>query len=445
MVTRDYAESRAPVLRARAGLSAATGWLGRAGHSPLVRAVLISRLLVLAAGAFAALFTAPVTGWALLDPTRVSSSLGAVGNLLTASIVRWDAIHYLGIATQGYKPAADTGFFPFYPLLIRLLGWVVSSNVVAGILISFASFAIGLTLLHRLAAEELGHRTADSTVLLLAFAPLTVFFTALYTESLFLALSVGTFYLARRGQFTWACVAAACATLTHVEGIALWAPVAYMFWEAKGGSRDLRTLRSWDAAALLLPPAALLGLFFYMHANGFGWLAPLLGAKPTGHGHSISPFFSVADHSRDALVRTITGPFVTIWDAFQAGGRGIAQTLSGVNPLLPGSGNLFSIGFQNAVYLVVLLITLAALAGAWRILPRPYAIYATLVILVFTMSDVNLIPLRAFDRYMLSLFPLWMMAAKWLDERKLLRGVLIISPCLLTFYTIEFTRWVMIG
>jgi hypothetical protein len=358
--------------------------------------------------------------------------------------VRWDSIHYLSIASQGYKPAGDTGFFPFYPLLIRGLGWVLSSDVLAGIVISIVSFAVGLVLLHRIAREELGERVADATVLLLAFAPLTVFFSAIYTESLFLALSVGTFYLARRGHFRWACVTAAFTTVTHVEGIALLAPVAYMLWEANGHRRDLRQLRSWNAAALLLPPAALMSLFFYMHEIGFGWLAPVLGAKATGHGHSIAPIFPPV-HSAEALVRTVVGPVVTIWHAFQAGGLGIAQTLNGVNPLLPGDGNMFSIGFQNLVYLIVLLICLAALASAWRLLPKAYAIYATLVVLVFTMSDVNLIPLRAFDRYMLPLFPLWMMAAKWLDERRVLRWVLVISPCLVTLYTIEFTRWVMIG
>jgi hypothetical protein len=137
---------------------------------------------------------------------------------------------------------------------------------------------------------------------------------------------------------------------------------------------------------------------------------------------------------------------VTVWHAINSGALGIAQTLHGVRPLLPSDGNLFSVGFQNLIYLIVLLICVCAAVGAWRLLPRAFAIYATLVILVFTMSVVAIIPLRSFDRYMLPIFPLWMMAAKWLDERRLLlRAVLVVSPCLLAFYTIEFTRWVLVA
>lgn len=406
----------------------------------LVWIVIGSRFLVIASGVIGGMIHR-IGGWQGVDPTRLSSSFGSVGNLLLSSSVRWDSIHYLGIAAQWYKPAADTGFFPFYPLLIRVVGWVVSSDVIAALLISAASFGIGLVLLHRITREELGERVADATVLLLAFAPLTLFFTAVYTESLFLALSVGTFYLARQGRFTWACVTAACASLTHVEGITLWAPVAYMFWQAHGERRSLRPLLSRDGAALLLPPGAFVGLLAYFRLLGFGWLAPFTGSTPTGYGYSISPIIPPGS----GLGRHVVGPFITIWDALVAGASGIAATLDGTRPLAPGAGNLFSVGFQNVVYLIVLLIALTALSGVWRLLPKAYGIYATLVILVFTMSVVDVIPLRALDRYMMPLFPLWMVAAKWLNERKLLRIVVTFSALLAAFYTLEFARWVMVA
>ena len=63
---------------------------------------------------------------------------------------------------------------------------------------------------------------------------------AVYTESLFLALSVGAFYLARRQRFAWACVTAAAAALTHVEGVLLVAPLAYMYWRDRGRPLVLR-------------------------------------------------------------------------------------------------------------------------------------------------------------------------------------------------------------
>ncbi len=407
----------------------------------LLVAVLASRLLVLGSGAAAALLTGRVAGWQFADPTRLTQSFGRLGNVLLAASVRWDSLHYLSIAQQGYRPAADTGFFPFYPLLIRALSTVLGSGVAAGLLISYTSLAIALTLLHRLTREELGRRAADATVLLLAFAPLSVFFSAIYTESLFLALSVGTIYLARRGHFAPACLTAACGTLTHAEGMVLFAPLAHLYWVRRGRPRSLRPLIDRQLAALCLPPLALAGLSLYMRVQGFGWLAWITGSHATGHGHSIAPLSS----GQTIFVRSFYGPLVTVWDAFTAGVTGLSQTLHGYPTVLPGVGDVFTIGFQNLVYLVVLVITLAALYETWRRLPAVYAIYATFVVLLFTASVVAVIPLRAFDRYMLPAFPLWMSAAGWLTQRRLLTGVLVLSALLSVFYTVEFSRWAMIA
>ncbi|RDJ93342.1 hypothetical protein B4Q13_22535, partial [Lacticaseibacillus rhamnosus] len=53
----------------------------------------------------------------------------------------------------------------------------------------------------RLTVLELGEATADLTVRLLAFGPMAVFLSAIYTESVFLALSSGAFYAGRRGRW----------------------------------------------------------------------------------------------------------------------------------------------------------------------------------------------------------------------------------------------------
>ena len=428
----------------------ATSWLRQRSISvervPTIAWLVIgSRLLVLASGVVGGTFDR-IPGWQPLDPTRVSSSFGWLGNLLLGTSVRWDSIHFLSIAEHGYKPAADTQFFPAYPVLIHVVTWIVGSAVAAGVIISVGAFATALVLLHRLAREIFDARVADATLLLLAFAPLSLFFTAIYTESLNLALAVGTFYLARRGHFRSACVTAACATLTHIDGIALGPAVAYMLWEARGRRRDLRQLFSWDAVALLLPLAAFGGLALYMHELGFPWLAAINGANPTGHGYSIAPIPVPATHPVPGeLARLVDGPAVTIWRAISAGFWGLDQTIHGAVLVAPGLGNLFTIPFQNLIYLGVLAIALSALAGAWRLLPKGYAIYATGAVLIYTVSVVTIIPLLSFDRYMLPVFPLWMVAARWLNERRLLRAVLILSSLCLVFYTLEFARWVMIA
>lgn len=396
-------------------------------RAPTMAAVFASRLLVLAAGATGALFTKRVHFWSEFDPMHITSHLGSAGDVLAAPLARWDSIHYLEIAQHGYTRAANTAFYPLYPLLIHTLAWIVPSEVLAGAMISSAAFAVALSLLYRLTREELGEATARTTVLLLAFAPLSFFFTAVYTESLFLALVVASFYLARRQWFVWAGLAAAAAALTHVEGILLTAPLAWMYWRSKGHALGVRVLRSWGAASLAMPATALAGFCVYLHAQGYGWLAPV-GTANTG-----------------IYRRSLVGTPVMVWRAIDAGVSGLTQTLHGARPIEPADGGPFAIGFQNLVYLILLLIAVAAFVAAWRRLPREYTLYAFFSLIVITSSAVAGTPLQSFDRYLLGIFPLWMGAAAWLEQRGLTRPVLLLSSGVLVFYTVEFSRWVFIA
>jgi hypothetical protein len=394
---------------------------------PLWAAILCSRLLIMGAAAAGALLSSRVHGWAQFDPGRLSSSLGSLGNILAAASVRWDAIRYLNIAQHGYLTASQTVSFPLYSVLIRAVAAVIPSAVLAGVLISVASFVTGLTMLRSLVREELGERTADATILLLTFAPLSFYFTAIYTESLFMALAVGTFYFGRQGRFTLACLLAAGAALTHIEGVLLVVPLAIMWW------RSERQLSRQPGGAIAhywplgLAPVALAGFFTYMYARGFGLLAPITNQNQAG------------------FHRTLVGTPVMLWRALEAGVVGMRGLLHGMPLVLPGLGAPFSVDFQNVVYLVVLLISLLALASAWDRLPKEYAIFAGLTMLLCTSSAARQTPLLAYDRYMLPIFPLWIGAAAWLSERRILPVALILSAGALSFYTFEFARWVFIA
>jgi hypothetical protein len=55
-------------------------------------------------------------------------------------------------------------------------------------------------------------------------------------------------------------------------------------------------------------------------------------------------------------------------------------------------------------------------------------------------------PLEGLDRYLLVVFPLWMVAGNWLAER---RGALVLaglaSTALMIFYAYEFAAWAFLG
>jgi hypothetical protein len=383
-------------------------------------AFFVSRLIALTGGIAGAGLGHRVDQWSSVDPARVTQGFGAVGNLLTGSAVRWDALAYLGIAEHGYTHARWSAFFPLYPLLMSAFGWLVRSDVAAGIVISGVSFWVALMLVHRLTALERGPRAADATVILLAFAPLSFFFSAVYTESLFLALSVGAIYAARIGRFRLGAVLAALAAVTRVTGILLVVPLAIMRIRANG--RPDRHL-GW----LLLAPGALLAYLGYLAAHGYGWLSPFtqqVGATSARH---------------------VGGPISTIAAALSAGWNGLTATARGVPAVSFGLTGPFSLSFDSVVLLGVLALSIWGLVLVWRYLPVAYGAYAGLTLLVVLSSSTTLQPLDAIDRYVLTIFPLWMAAGAWTAERHMTRPIAALGALLLAFYSVAFATWAFVA
>jgi hypothetical protein len=384
------------------------------------RALLASRLLVVLAGACGVLTGSAGRPW---GPTNIG--LGRVGNALAGSAVRFDANWYLAIAHHGYT-ATGTGsraFWPLYPELIRVLGYVVGSDVVAGVAISLASFAAALVLLHRLTELELGQRAADATILLLAFAPLSFFFSAVYTESLFLLLSVGAIYAARRERWFIACGLAGLATLTRSTGIALIVPLVLMLrpWRAL----NWRMLDWRRAAPLLLVPAPLAAYLAWLALTGHPWLAPF--------------------ESEAAWQRLTVGPVLGIVAAALTAVRSGAEIATGAAVYHPTQSGVLT---PDAESIFLLLVTIAAgfvLVAGWRRLPRHYGAYAATALMICVSSPVSGQPLQSVDRYLLTIFPLWMTAGAWVAKRRLQKPAVIISSVALVFYTFWFSRYAFIA
>lgn len=124
---------------------------------------------------------------------------------------RWDTGWYLSIANAGYvySPEAtaaanqqNIAFFPAYPLTVRFFSTVLGRQPLwTGVAISIVAFYFALIYLLRLARSELGDNDqAATTVILIAAYPFAVFFSAAYTESLFLLTLVGAVYHFRHNQ-----------------------------------------------------------------------------------------------------------------------------------------------------------------------------------------------------------------------------------------------------
>ena len=386
----------------------------------MIAAFAVSRAVVLVAGTAGAVLVARVAGWATVDPARLSERLGDVGNALAGAAVRWDSIGYIDIAQHGYTHAYETILFPLYPLLIAGIGRAVSSYVIAGVLISAVSYSVALLLLWRLTALELGEPAADATVILLMVAPVSLFFTAVYTESLFLALSVGSIYAARADRLALAALLAALASVTRITGILLVVPIGVMSWQRNHGHFDRRL------ALLTLAPLALFGMLAYLHGAGYGWLAPVRNQ----HDHRFDGF----------------GPIATLLSAVRAAATGLFSTLTGIQkPFAPWLGGPFSTQFDSVVLLIVLIVSACALTATLRVLPLAYGLYAGLALVACIFSQTRVQPLEGLDRYTLTIFPLWMAAGEWISTWRLLRPIAAICLVLLAFYSFEFATWAFIA
>jgi hypothetical protein len=405
----------------RPGARASSRRLAALRCSPVARAFVLSRLLVLAAGVAGGAHFRQLN-WQVFDPQLFSARLGGVGNLLAAGALRWDAIHYLQIAAHGYTAPGDTVFFPLYPALMWALGPLLGGPVFAGMAVSLVCFALALWLLHALTALELGPRAARATVGLLAFAPLAFFFSADYTESLFLALSVGCLYAARRERWRLAVGLGAAAALTRVPGVLLTIPLLIL--AAEQTPRARRRL-----AAIGLVPAALACFLAYLGVRGFGVLAPYMNQLGAEHAH------------------LDTGPIGALLMAVQAAAGGLRLLISGVERIYqPSILGALSIGAESVVLLAVLIADVLALRLVWRRLPRAYAAYTVALLALCVWSPTDGQPLASLDRYTLAIFPIWMVVGAWLAERERLRIlVCALGAVLLAFFTYQFATWAFVA
>ncbi|MGD0997267.1 MAG: mannosyltransferase family protein [Thermoleophilia bacterium] len=382
----------------------------------------LSRLVILAIG-FLARSTLPVLhprGAVLALPSVLYR--GVLGRLLDG----WtnsDAAWYLNIAQHGYVHRDSEAFLPLYPLLVHLLAGSGMGYVPAGIALALACFVAAAMLLYRLTADALGERTALWTVVFLSIAPTSFFFSAIYTESLFLFGSVALFFFAQCRQWLVAGLAGLLATLTRSAGLVLAVPLLLFYLQSVDW--QWRRIRAGILSMLLVPCGLTLYMVYLWSARG----DPLLFAKAQRHWH-----------------RYFAAPYVTVWQGVRCGYLGAAHLLAH-----DSLSHLSALAWQSSLDLVNLsnLVALVVVAGlmvlGWRRLAAPYNAYALLALLFLLFNPARAEPLMSLPRLALVVFPLLMALATATQKRPLVRA-LVVSLCLvgLAWLTARFVlfAWV---
>lgn len=194
------------------------------------------------------------------------------------TFARYDAGWYNQIATGGYAYAAggrnNLAFFPLYPLLMRwggrLLGGEQQDFYFAGIIVSWAAFALAMVLLYRLARLDLPHDGALRGVGYAAVFPSAYFFGVVYSESLFYLGLVGAVLALRTRRWMWAAIAGAMMTATRVNGVMFIPALALMAWQA-----DRSPGGRWRAALAVLGACGGFGAYcvynYWLSGDPFAW------------------------------------------------------------------------------------------------------------------------------------------------------------------------------
>lgn len=313
--------------------------------------------------------------------------IGYLEYSLIQNFMHWDAAWYVRIANEGYFGNQAAAFFPLYPYMIRGLNELSGlSYQVSGLLIANVAFLLALYLLIRLLAIDFSKQVTLRTLTLLIAFPTSFYFSAVYTESLFLFWTVGSFYFARNRNWWWVGIFGFFASLTRNTGILLILPIVYEYLAER--NFDWRRINS-DILPIVLIPT---GVFAYM----------LLLTNKIG-----DPWGFV--HAQRYWGRAFAWPWTTIWN-------GLLDLFFKHRPSLWSRINHT---FDTLIgYWEVVLTALSAVKQEWRI-RGSYWLYAASAVVVplFSPSIPNSY-FYSIPRFVIVLFPVFLIWALMLQRKR---------------------------
>jgi hypothetical protein len=377
------------------------------------------------------------TGPSLALQIRVPPHTGLT-HLIVDPFRNWDGLWYRLIAIEGYDlHSAQAAFWPLFPWAMRTLADLTGMSVdVAGYLIANISFFVALILLYKLVSLDFDERVARVTVWAIALFPTAFFFSAIYTESPFLMLLVGSLYAARRGNWWVAGIAGALAALTRSYGMFLVAPLGLLFIQERGFY-----LRRWIPTALA-PAMPLLGpgiFSWYLDNLDREWADKWLwkDVQEQWNRFSAMPWetmrYAFSQSPEGAKIRVRDG---ADWSWLRTLREDFTWTTIASQEWRDHVAN------SDTLELVCTLLFIGlALIGLWK-LPLYMSVYLLpgLIVPLFQPSSVHV--LMSMPRFGLTLFPLFVVIGILLAGRNwIARPLAILSTAMLVLLTIQFSTW----
>jgi len=293
---------------------------------------------------------------------------------------QWDGLWLQHVSTVGYPVhGQEATFFPVFPLLEHVTGWLLGGNYGAGGLLVSTLACIGaLYVLQLLVATDFDESLCAPAALLVLLLPEAFFLLAPFTEATFLFAALVSFCAARRRNWALCAVAGLLAGLSRPVGILLAVALAVECIQ------DAR-IRRGSGSGLLRPgylaaitPAAGFVLF---------WIYMAAVLKISGGPFSLQGYW----HTHFEL------PWTAIWDSVQ-------------NVLTHHDIEEF-VNLGSAVAIIV------AIPFMWKRLPASYTAYTAAMLTTICFRESGTTPLMCGARYSLVIFPIAVLGAKALKQQ----------------------------
>ena len=303
----------------------------------------------------------------------------------------WDANSYIQIARDGYF-GRYFAYFPLYPIVLKLASYLTLGNyALAGLLLNLGFSFAAAYLLFKICKEEFKDEKIGLWAnVFLFFFPTAFFFTAIYTEGMFLFLGIAVMYFLRNKNWLAVAVAAFFAAMTREVGGMLILPIAYV------ALQDFKSNKLKKILAILSPILGVLAVL-------------LIYAVTSG-----DPLIFLKQH--EGFGKTLSLPYVPIINA-----------ISGLS-------------IYNAWNLACFLFTAILTWQVYKRLPKQYLLYC-LAVLLPPLCSSNL---EGYSRYLLVAFPMFMILGT-IKNNLLRAGYLVIAVPLLLLLCIRYVtgaEWV---
>lgn len=161
----------------------------------------------------------------LLTYWSLGSTLSFLEHIKTFFQKCGDSPHYLYLAEHGYASSGEKAnlivFYPLYPLLIKIFNVIFNNYFISGIIVSNLSFMITSCVFYELLRIDFDSEKAASGLAFMFVAPFSMFYSAIFTESIFILCTVLCLYFMRIKKPIFMAISGFFACLSRTQGIIL--------------------------------------------------------------------------------------------------------------------------------------------------------------------------------------------------------------------------------